>query len=273
MNSDNEINRQLDDELHIRSILKQHLEKYKSNIKKAIQWLEWNDKLLYQEYIEQVLNYFNGNICLDDVYSFLENNIDYEILWSELIAEATNNGTEQIIVIANHPYTSQELWIDTASIENKVRGEAMYSTLHTPIVRSFLREKLMWHIPYKTFITPIGYTKAQRDMNNIEMPGKDNYSFVKDYLEWHENESAFFFPEWGYTAWSTFRTGFLHLAKELGIKKFVTVATNDYISLFHKNKLHVINSHCFEDFESLESVEQAKRLIRDEIFEYKNQKL
>jgi hypothetical protein len=195
-------------------------------------------------YVDRSVDYFRGKISLEQLSGELEREVP-------LIITGSIPQGEPVMVIVNHPRLRPELHLPCERIAGFKGGNTHgYVEFHFPIVRQLVLHKLLGGRRSFTIARDIGWDVAMQEMGHLLINGnKGMADHIISRLR-GSGASVVIFPEGGIFELEVFRTGFLYIACELGIRYLVTGVFTPFLSLNGENAFHVIS---VEDIGSLAS--------------------
>lgn len=211
-----------------------------------------------EEYEELSIRYFSGELSLEALIERLESEVDFSV------EEAPLPG-ERVILIANHPAGDPALNISADRIAGcKGGNHRNFPDFRFPILRQLMLRKALKR-RFLTIAFDIGWRDAMQEMWHLLIRSSGN-GRCQEIISLTKGSacSLVIFPEGGARDLEVFRTGYFHIACELGIRKVILGAFSAKLTLEGKNRFRVVSVEDIGPFvdSAKNFVEKQKERIR-----------
>ena len=189
-----------------------------------------------EHYARVSIDYFHGNITIEQLMDKLERSIDIEV---DVVSLPQN---ERIMFIVNHPAAQEEMHLPAELIAGCKGGNTKnFPSFWFPAVRQLMIKKALQRRAF-TLAFNIGWSVAMQELGHllIRTNGNGRCQEIISLMQ-GDDSSLVIFPEGGVRDLQIFRTGFFYIACELGIRYLVVGAFSPILSLSGKNTLRVIH--------------------------------
>lgn len=206
------------------------------------------------------VEYFQGKLSLDQLVSELEAEIDF------LIERVPLPKDERVMLIANHPSGEEALNLPAEKIAGMKGGNyCNFPDFRFPILRQLMLKRSLDR-RFFTIAHDIGWRDAMQEMGHllIRSTGNGRCQEIISRMK-NDKSSLVIFPEGGVRDLQVFKTGFFHIACDLGIRQIVLGVFSPVLSLEKQNVFRVVSIENIGPFVDpvLRFVETQRRRIEN----------